>query len=361
MAGRKKNNTKRPMSTEDDDFVAVFAESVAREIDKYPSIPSKDEEALVARQKQQVEALVAAEVEARKALIRDPRGIEVYTKFVEFIATERRNSLAAQPYFREPESVFTAEIGPALKSKAVRSLFKFHWNWSFAHFARTAVEWAPSDEFWVATEKIAAARTELVEMNLPLAISRARMFYQRTPKSHLEYLDLIQCAAEGLMMGIDKFRLPYSPVFRSVAINRMVGNFIDRYSETMVRFFPLEKRRIYRANKVMRRFTTDTVDIPSLTAVVNEGMPDRHKATPEQMSLLMSAVSCLSLDWQDKMPEGDDGMSFGESISAPHEHRPDAMYEQAETFALLHTAMADLSMIERKVIRMAFGADFFGG
>lgn len=358
---KKSGGSKRPMSTEDDAFVAVFAESVAREIDKYPQIPAKDEEALVARQKEQVEALVAAETEARKALIRDPRGLEVYTKFVQFISTERRNNLAAQPYFREPESVFTAEIGPLLKSKSVRGLFKFHWNWSFAHFARTAVQWSPDDEFWVASEKIARARTELVEMNLPLAISRARLFYLRTPKSHLEYLDLVQCAAEGLLMGIDKFRLPYSPVFRSVAINRMVGNFIDRYSETMVRFFPLEKRRIYRANKVMRRFTSDTVDIKALTDVVNEGMSDRHKATPEQMALLMSAVSCLSLDWQDKMPEGDDGMTFGESISAPEESRPDAMYERAETFTRLHLALADLPMVERKVIRMAFGADFFGG
>lgn len=349
---------KRPFTTEDDDFVAVFAANVAREIEKYPKIPPKDPEALLERQKAQIELLVESEIEARKALIRDPRGIEVYTKFVEFIQNERRNSLAAQPFFREPEKLFTEQISPALKSGAVRQLFAFHFNYGFVAFARRVVEWKPEDEFWVITNKLIAAREELIEMNLPLAISRAKMFYNRTPKSHMEYLDLIQCAAEGLIAAIDKFRLPYRPVFRSVAIGRMTGIFIDRYSDTMVRFYPLERRRIYRANKAMRRLTTDTVDIKALTAVVNEGMEERYKASPEEMSCLMSAVSCLSMDWQDTMQEGDEGMSFGESIAAPEESRPDVLAEKSEEINQLYKAVRGLPMVQQKVVRLMFGAEF---
>jgi DNA-directed RNA polymerase specialized sigma subunit len=352
--------TKRPaFASEDDEYVAVFAASVARAIGKYEVI-AKNYDAGVARQKIQVELLNALEEQSRQALIQDPRGLEVYEKFVIFIRDERRNALAAQPFFREPEKTFIDEIGPALKSGFVRHLFKFHFNYNFVAHARRAVVWSKDDPFWVLTEKLLAARTELIEMNMPLAISRARMFYNRTPKSQLEYLDLIQCAVEGLIAAIDKYRLPYRPVFRSVAIGRMTGIFIDRYSDTMVRFFPLDRRRIYRANKALRRTTLDQVDMQNLTEIVNDGMDPHFHASTEDLACLMSAVSCLSMDWQDSTADGDEGASFGDALAAPESHRPDVMFAQAEEKSLLYGALRSLPMISQKAVRMKMGLESNG-
>lgn len=348
--------------TEDDPFVQTFQKSVAREISKYPLV-KKGRDALFEVQKEQMERLVAIEDETRKALIRDPSGLAAYTSFVEFIQQERRNALAGQPYFREPEAVFIAEIGPAIKEGLVRSLFKFHFNHAFvSYLLRSEVPFAEGCEFLVMAKKLIATRQEIITMNLPLAISRARLFYSRTPRAHLEYLDLVQYAVEGLAAGIDKFRLPFLPVFRSVACSRMSGVFIDAYSATMLRFYPLDKRRIYRANKVMRRVAaTDTIDMGTLSEAVNAGVKKvAHVATHQDMTCLMSAaVGTLSLDWQS--PGAEDETSFGATIPAEAASRPDVQYEQAETLRSVRSALERLGCIERKIVRMTMGLDEISG
>lgn len=345
-------------AVEDEAFMQVFAQNVAREIAKYPAVDPKDDDALLQRQKAQVEALVDFEDQARKALIKDPNGLTVYEAFVRFINEERRNALAAQPFFRVPEDTFITEIGPAIKQGFVRSLFKYHFNHGFVAFARKTVQWPKDSEFWVITEKLIAARRELTEMNLPLAISRARLFRQRTPKSHMEYLDLVQCAVEGLLAAIDKFRLPYRPVFRSVAIGRMTGVFIERYSDTMIRFTPSDRRNIYRANKAMRRQTPDDVNMDLLLEVVNYKVEDpKKKATKEDLSCLMSAVSCLSMDYQVTDGEGAEVHTLADAYASPEEDRPDVAYEAKERLLNLHKALGKLPMIQQKVIRLSMGLE----
>jgi len=85
--------------------------------------------------------------------------------------------------------------------------------------------------------KILELRQELVLMNLPLVISRARIFYSRTPKSHLSFMDFIQIGVAGLLAGIDKYCGEYSRVWRSVVIGRIVGDYISSYcldSDTLI-------------------------------------------------------------------------------------------------------------------------------
>jgi RNA polymerase sigma factor (sigma-70 family) len=343
--------------------VQVFAGNVARAMAKYEKMPVKDPEAFLERQSRQMNTLVSLEEQCRKALLQDHRGIEVYTRFVNFIAEERRNALAAQPYFREPEAIFIEEISPAIRNQSVRSLFKYHFNFAFVAFARKMIarEWDDhrSTPFWQLSDQLLVARQELVETNLPLAISRARMFYGKTPKSHMDYLDFVQLAVEGLLAAIDKFRLPFRPVFRSVAIGRMTALFIERYSETTLRFFPLDRRRIYRANKALRRTPPDQVDYAALAQTVNDGLEERYQTSPEDLACLMSAAVCtLSVDWQDTMGDGDDGRSFGDGLAAPEEQRPDVEAEANEKMLQLHNALHRLDAIETKVVRMAMGLDY---
>ncbi|MBA3351317.1 MAG: hypothetical protein H0U23_02620, partial [Blastocatellia bacterium] len=189
----------------------------------------------VERQKVQLETLLGLEADFRRELIEHRSGPDVYKDFIVYICNERRNILAARPFFRERQGTFTSEISKHLKQGMFLSLYKFNFNIQFVNFVIRRQKWT-SKRLGVRlndlADKIAKIRTEIVEMNMPLAISRARVFWSRTPKSHLTLMDLVQIAAEGLMSGIDKY-VPEGDIvsrrFRSVAIGRMTGNFIEEY------------------------------------------------------------------------------------------------------------------------------------
>ncbi len=201
-----------------------FAASLATEIEKYGNIP-KDEQ--VANQKRQVELLASLETQFRQTLIKHKWGPGVYKAFVTYICDINKNILDARPFFRERHPVFTKGISKALKKRNWRGLLRFHINWRFITFALSTFKWSPGCKIVKLSKEIEKARWELVEMNLPLAISRSRIFWSRTPKSHLSFMDLVQTSAEGLLAAVDKFKLPYTEMFKGVIVGRCVGNMIQ--------------------------------------------------------------------------------------------------------------------------------------
>lgn len=328
-----------------DDHLRVFAKQLEHRIASYG-----DTDDITQRQKEQVEGLVEAEVQFRRALIASPHGEAVYQAFVAYILDERRNVLAARPYFRERQKVFTASISAAIRSRNPKQLHGFHFNWNFVRFATANAPWAADDEVMVWGEKIKAARHELTEINLPLAISRARLFWKRTQKSHLTYMDLIQIATEGLLAAIDKFCLPYSPVFRAVAIGRMTGNFIDDYSETTLHFYPTDKRKIYRANKIVHKHHRDGVDYKTLSQSINDCSDDKHKTNPDEIASLLSAISCVSADTSGT--EDDEGSSLLSRSPGSDETRPDRTFERESRHEGLQAALERLTVFERKLLAL---------
>jgi hypothetical protein len=208
-----------------DDHFKRFTVWLEREIAKY-GVTDGD---YYDRQKAQFDKLVALETEFRKTLIEHSKGAATYRAFINLICEEKRNILSARPYFRERQSMFTKYIAKALKKRNEKSLYRFRFNYQFVLFVVNSRKWGARSPITRLAEEIKQIRTEIVEMNMPLAISRARIFWSRTPKSHLTLMDLIQISSEGLMSGIDKFVPPFNRVFRSVAIGRMTGNFIEHY------------------------------------------------------------------------------------------------------------------------------------
>ena len=103
---------------------------------------------------------------------------------------------------------------------------------------------------------------------MPLAINRAKLFYKKTPRSHLTLLDFIDICTYGLISGVDKFVGDYTKVWRSVCIGRMVGYMIEEYSKTFLRMYPADKKILYRANALKYRMKIESID--DLTQVVNE-------------------------------------------------------------------------------------------
>jgi RNA polymerase sigma factor (sigma-70 family) len=346
------------MSHRDQHFKG-FALSLEKAIQKYGGV---EEITIVERQKQQVERLVGLEKKFRKTLIRHSWGPGVYRSFMDMIMEERGNILAARPFFRERQDVFIERIAKALRTRNAKQLYPFAVNYQFVRFVMESRNWKGNrigGQVVKLAEEISDLRTELIEMNMPLAISRARIFWSRTPRSHLSYMDLVQISCEGLMSAVDKFVLPYSKVFRSVAIGRIVGNFIENYSETLVHFYPQDKRKIYRANKSIGRQPVkglDLMDFDQLAIEVNTDVeePNQHTNAIE-LSSLLAAASHVSAD--SPQPNADVSEQWTTSnpidrYAADESCQPDVQYEDIQLRSVLRAAYEALSVLEKKLLRM---------
>lgn len=347
------------MSYHDDEtHFRLFAGNLEAAIARYESIP---EETLIVRQRRQLQLLIELEKKFRTTLIKHPWGPAVYKQFVKIILDDKRNILAARPYFRERQSVFS-KISRALKKRSDKGLYKFRFNYSFVQFVLEAKNWESNrigSKIVTLAKEINAIRMEIMEMNLPLAISQARIFWSNTPKSHLSYMDLVQIHCGGLLVAIDKFVPPDTSnmseeeeleayrSFRSVAIGRMIGDRIENYSETLIHFYPVDKRKIYRANKA-RRVLGENPDFSKVAAQVNEDVEKAHQTTPEEIAELLAASSCVSGD----VSVEPDGETTLERYEADAEIRPDLVAESNDAMLVMKTNLGVLPLVERKVLRL---------
>ena len=216
---------------ETDEHFRYFGDSLADLLIKYGEMT---EEEILANQQRQFEKLVELETTFRKTLASLPEGQKAFEDFVKYVCDIKRNILIARPYLRERQDIFTSHISPLLKKRDVKGIQDFHFSYRFVAFVVNG----PNDSMMKPRDfsktdiprlfkEICDIRKEIVETNLPLAINRAGIFWKRTTQVHLQFMDLVQTCVEGLISAVDKFCLPFTPVWRSVAIGRMVGNQIE--------------------------------------------------------------------------------------------------------------------------------------
>ena len=253
-------------------------------------------------QKQQFEELVNAERQFHGMVLSYRINNEIYKRFIQLIRITNNNILSARPYFRESSETFSAQITPALKIKDPEALKSFGINYHFVRFCKDHWIGLWPKKLEAAYKRVERARTILVQNNLPLAINRAKIFYRKTPKGHLSFMDLVEVSSMGLCAGIDKYTGEYKKNFIGVCIGRIVGNLIDAYSETVMHFYPSDRRVLYRANSIRGR--QGITDIAELTKAVNdsfaadllEGKTAPKPVTVTELSYLMSAASPISSD-----------------------------------------------------------------
>ena len=340
---------------EDESHFRVFATNLEAAIARYENLP---EESRLQRQRRQLKLLVGLEAKFRKTLIKHPWGPSVYRSFMDHILKEKRNILAARPFFRERQETFAKQISKALKRKSDKGLYRFRFNYSFVLFAMGCHRWPGGGKIAKLAKQIYNIRMEIMEMNLPLAISQTRIFWSNTPKSHLSYMDLIQVHCVGLLVAIDKFVPPVLKdmteqeeleayrKFRAVAIGRMIGDRIEQYSETLIHYWPVDKRKIYRANKARRMFGEDYEKIAEF---VNDGVDDKaHHTTPDEVSKLLASASTVSGDVS-LDPEGETTL---DRYEADAESRPDLQVEEMDAIVQMRQRYRDLLMVEQKLLRM---------
>jgi DNA-directed RNA polymerase specialized sigma subunit len=343
------------MSEDSSKHFRKFATALEARLAKYP----KDKKESLKLQKKQVEKLIELEAQWKAVACKRDEGKRVYSAFINHIIHQRKNILDARPFFRERQTVFMKKIAPALREGDWKKLASFRINWSFIAWALKEFNSKPKKLADIASQ-ISKLRMELVEANLPLIIVRSRIFWGSTPKSHLSFMDMISIASEGLISAVDKFVPPFTKVFASVASYRCVGNLIEAYNETMLHFWPSDRRKLYRANKFLAKYPHGAEVSEDLVKEVNREAPPRQKADEAEIRALMLAASTVSADATPTAPPssrpgtGDTGVVSGNisRFAAPDSDRPDVRFEQREAEGVMQRAAKTLTLWEKKLLKL---------
>lgn len=317
-----------------------------------------DNEGLIGDQQAQVERLVSLERKFKNDICKYSKSNDVYAAFINFIREDLGNILSAQSYFREMSKVFNKYISPAIKDKNAQELMKYDINYQFIKFIRD--NWGGNlplraQKYY---DEIVESRRILIENNLPLAINRAKIFYKKTPRSHLALLDLIDICVYGLIVGVDKYADDYSTVWRSVSIGRMVGFMIEEYSKSFIRLYPSDKKILYRANALKHRMKIE--NMADLVDAVNESFEkdrDEGRSAPNlpitevQIRTLMNSSGYISAEV--KLNDGEED-SDGTSIYdyTAHSDNVEDMVEKKDMMEQVMSASESLEVIERKIIKL---------
>jgi hypothetical protein len=299
-------------------------------------------------QKEQVEKLASLEIKFRESINKYAQSDKIYEKFVFFIVAHNQNILSARPYFRERGPVFSKQITPAIQNANVEKLKEFNINFKFISFVKENWLGPFPKKCEILYQKIETARRILIENNLPLAINEAKKFFRAVPESHVTLMDMITVSVDGLISGIDKHSGKYTKVWRSVCIGRVKGNLVELYSETMVHFYPVEKRILYKANTIRSRKKIE--DLDELVKEINKSFQQDKKdgkknsdikVTKSQIFELLNAASNYSTDYI--INEGsEEEVSFLDTFV--HEKN------EEEEFALQDTLVKTLEMAKKEDI-----------
>lgn len=345
--------------TTDRQHFKVFASNLEEALKKYEN--QHLDISLLEKQRIQIKTLITLENKFRKELISTPKGRDVFQLFVDYIKNEKKNILAARPFFRERQTVFTAHISNCLKSGKIAPLYKFRVNYNFIDFAIKSKDWGKNNVLHKYFKQIKELRIELMEQNMPLAISQAKIFYGNTPKSHLTWMDLVQIHAAGLLVAIDKFVPPSTKgmtneeslqayrKFRAVAIGRMISDRLEEYSDTMVHFYPGDRKILYRANKLVRGlFRGMDIDFEKLAEAVNKDIEiPSQRTNPEELASLLAGASTVSgdatainEDWESIFDRYVDVKDFQESVEAN------------DAQSAMSIAVSKLTLFEQKLLKL---------
>lgn len=320
-----------------------------------------ENEGLIGDQKEQVELLFSLERKFQHAINKYSQTIDIYKKFINFIINENGNILSARPYFREKSDVFSKGITEAIKNNDPEALMKFDINYQLINFIVKNWKGKFPERVEDKYKDFLEARRILIENNLPLAINRAKLFYRKTPRSHLNLLDLIDICTTGLISGVDKFVGNYTRVWRSVCIGRMVGYMIEEYSKTDLRMYPNDKKILYRANALKYRLKID--DVEELTKAVNESFEKdgkEGKKTPKlpieevHIRTLLNGSSFVSADSKiiGNGNEDDDWLTSGiYDFTASSDNVEENVINKDLMLKIIEAA-EELEVIEKKVIRL---------
>lgn len=314
---------------------------------------------LIGDQEAQVNKVYELERKFQNDITKYSECSKVYDKFIKYINEELGNILSSQSFFREKNDNFKKGISKSIKNKDTKSLMKFDINYQLISFIKE--NW--SGELPKRSQKyykdLTNARNILIENNLPLAINRAKIFYNSTPKGRMTLLDFIDICVSGLVVGIDKYTGKYTKIWRSVCIGRMVGFMIAEYSKTFITMYPSDKKILYRANSLRNKLKIESVE--DLTNAVNESFEKDQEEGRKVPKLPISQIkistllnSCDYTSASSIISSNEDSLDYGLTIYdlTPSSDNIEEETIKKDAMKKLTKAYKDLDMMETKVIRL---------
>lgn len=312
---------------------------------------------LIGDQKDQVELLVKLERRFKNYIQKYPKTTGIYELFINFIVNKQRNILSAKPYFREKTEVFSQSINKAIRNNDPKTLMQYDINYQFIHFVYQNWGGELPDKIQKCYNKLLDTRRILIENNIPLVINRAKLFYNKTPKSQYTLLDFINICIIGLMGGIDKYTGEYRDVWRSVCIGRMTGNMIDEYSKTLLKLCPTDKKILYRANHLRHRLKIE--NIAELTKAINESFKQdklEGRKIPSVVideNYIRNLIHGASYISADSRSDNDDseGVNIYDYTPSDEKSAEDTCIHN-DLIDKIKKAGKDLNLVERKIITL---------
>jgi hypothetical protein len=128
-------------------------------------------------------------------------------------------------------------------------------------------------------------------------------------------------------------------------------------SETAIHFFPSDKRKLYNANKALRR-CEDPEDFNEIAIKVNELAKQEHYRTdPEEIRNLLAATHSSSTDAtitnkDSATPSVSTGQDYGSKLASDEASRPDNSYEKQELLGKMAVAIKSLTVFEQKILKL---------
>jgi DNA-directed RNA polymerase specialized sigma subunit len=118
-------------------------------------------------------------------------------------------------------------------------------------------------------------------------------------------------------------------------------------SETALHFYPADRAKIYRANKILR-VAPPEVDYTSLAEQINKHIDNPAIVTnAAEIRELLAASSTVSADYHLEP----DGESIVESYTDESD-RPDISIEHTDALKTMYRAIETLSLREQKLLKM---------
>jgi len=307
-------------------------------------------------QKLQLESLMEYEECFKQAIYKSIQTREIYKLFI--ITTIQNNILSARPFFREKAKVFSEFITPAIKEGDYEALKTFRINYKFIKFLLDNWKGPFPKKGEKYLDLLMESRRLLIENSLPLAVNIGKRFYKSVPNSHLELMDVINICVVGLISGVDKYSSDeYTKVFRSVCIGRMKGGMVEDYSQTLMHFYPSDKKILYKANIVKHRegITNPSELCKRLNEILVEdkaegkNVPNTNITLPELMRL-MNGSSTVSADSSPEDDEDNDSNVY--SYTADEVPTQEEAYETKNILARVLDSCDDLNIIETKILKL---------
>lgn len=290
--------------------------------------------------------LVELELMFSKALSRERGGKAVYKDFIKFILESPYGITSARPYFRLRESEYKNTINKAIREIDPKALSQYPINFQFCAFVMKNHK-TPSQKLLSIFEDLKTIRSEIITRYLYFSLSRSKIFksINGASRTAADLVDLIQISNEALIVTVDNF-VPGDSNFHHVLIGRISAD-LSRRSDfgAAPTITENDKKKLYRIKKLQQ---LDSFGREKTAKEIAEAL-NMHEY--DVAALLAASSHAVSISKPEAIEENPDVYQTANEDLESYETGYDQI-ESSDLYNKLFDSLKDLSIIERKLLRL---------